>query len=72
MPISYDVEKDGLYLRGVEKGIQKGIEKGIEKGIAQSVWQLYNGGFSIQIIAKNLNLSIQQVQKHIKNEEAKS
>ena len=68
MPISYNVEKDGLYLRGVEKGIQKGIEK----GIAQSVWNFYNGGFSIQVIAKNLNLSIQQVEQYIQDWETKS
>ena len=72
MPISYDVEKDGLYLRGVEKGIQKGIKKGIEKGIAQSVWNFYNGGFSIQVIAKNLNLTTQQVEQYIQDWEAKS
>ena len=60
MPISYDVEKDGLYL------------KGMEKGIAKSAWNLYNGGCSIQFIAKNLKLSIQQVEEYIKEWEAKS
>ena len=70
MPIdfNYDVEKDGLYLRGIEKG----MEKGIEKGIAKSVWNLYKGGCSIKFIAKNLNLTIQQVEKYIKDWETKS
>ncbi len=66
MPIdfNYDVEKDGLYLRG--------IEKGMEKGIAKSVWNLYKGGCSIKFIAKNLNLTIQQVEKYIKDWETRS
>jgi len=29
MPIIYDVEKDTLYQRGIEKGEKRGIEKGI-------------------------------------------
>lgn len=28
MPIVYDIEKDGLYLEGMEKGVEKGIETG--------------------------------------------
>ncbi len=60
MPISYDIEKDGLYLQG------------IEKGIAKSAWLLYKKGQSIEFIADNLNLTIEQVDTAIKEWEAKS
>jgi len=34
MPITYDIEKDGLYIKGMEKGMEKGIivchEMGLE------------------------------------------
>jgi predicted transposase YdaD len=39
MNIHYDIEKDGLYLEGIEKGIQKGLEQGIEKGREQGIEQ---------------------------------
>lgn len=38
----------------------------MEKGIAKSAWNLYYGGFSIQVIAKNLKLTVQQVEEYIK------
>jgi len=60
MPISYDVEKDGLYLRGVEKGI------------AKSAWKFFKAGHSVQAIAKTLEISTQQVEQYIKEWEEKS
>ena len=27
MPITYDIQRDGLYLRGLEQGIEQGIEQ---------------------------------------------
>lgn len=60
MPISYDVEKDGLYLRGVEKGT------------AQSAWKMFKAGNTIEIITKTLDLTIPQVEQYIKEWEAKS
>lgn len=68
MPISYNVEKDGLYLRGVEKGVKKGVEK----GVARSAWKMFKAGNTIEIIAKTLELTIQQVEQYIKECEAKS
>ena len=35
MPITYDIEKDGLYKKGLLKGIEQGIEQGIERGMEQ-------------------------------------
>ncbi len=32
MPISYDIEKDGFYIQGIQKGIKKGREEGREEG----------------------------------------
>ncbi len=76
MPISYNVEKDSLYLRGVEKGVNLGIEQGIDlgmkKGISKSVWNLFKAGQSIKFIAETLELSTQQVKKYIKEWEEKS
>ncbi len=60
MPISYDVEKDSLYLRGLEKGISK------------SVWKFFKAGQSIEFIAETLELSTQQVKGYIKEWEEKS
>ena len=37
MTIHYDIETDGLFLKGIEKGIVKGIEKGIEEGIEKGI-----------------------------------
>jgi len=28
MPVTYNIEKDGLYLKGIQKGIEQGLEKG--------------------------------------------
>lgn len=70
MPISYDVEKDGLYLQGIEKGVKKGMEKGIDKGIAKSAWLFYEAGQSIEFIAAALKLTIEQVKASIKEWEA--
>jgi len=88
MPISYDVEKDGLYLQGIEKGEKRGIEKGekrgikkgeergikkgMDKGIAKSAWMLYKKGQSIEYIATTLELTVEQVNEAIKEWEAKS
>ncbi len=76
MPISYDVEKDSLYLRGVEKGVNIGREQGKEEGreeaIANSVWKLFKAGQSINFIAETLELSALQVKKYIKIWEEKS
>lgn len=32
MSLLVEIEKDTLYIQGIEKGIEKGFEKGIEKG----------------------------------------
>ncbi|MEO1513648.1 MAG: hypothetical protein AAFV95_01505 [Bacteroidota bacterium] len=37
MPIHYDIETDGLYIRGMKKGVEKGMERGVEKGTAKGM-----------------------------------
>ncbi|MEM6963880.1 MAG: hypothetical protein AAF573_03875, partial [Bacteroidota bacterium] len=51
MPITYDIEKDGLYLQGMEKGEKKGEEKGMEKGKKKGV----------QVLLKTTSLSIKEI-----------
>lgn len=76
MPISYNVEKDGLYVQGMEKGIQKGREEGIEKGmdlgVAKSAWKMFKAGHTIKVISETLELSVKQVKASIKKWEANS
>ncbi len=35
MPITYDIETDGLYLKGIEKGRERGLEEGRERGLEE-------------------------------------
>jgi hypothetical protein len=37
MTIHYDIETDGLFLKGIEEGLEKGIQEGIEKGIEEGI-----------------------------------
>jgi len=69
MPIIYDVEKDTLYQRGIEKGEKRGIEKGekrgIEKGekrgIEKGVVVCYEIGLSAEEIADKFDIDISKV-----------
>ncbi|MDX2070154.1 MAG: hypothetical protein SFV55_17125 [Haliscomenobacter sp.] len=62
MTIHYDIETDGLFLKGIEEGIEKGIEKGIEQGIelekqvfVHKLWALQE--FSLEKIALLVDVS---------------
>jgi len=37
MPITYDIEKDGFYKKGVLKGIEQGIEQGSDQNHEQTL-----------------------------------
>ena len=70
MPIVIDIEKDGLYRRGVAKGIEKGIQKGIEKGMERAkeekllnARRLKQSGVAIDVIAQSLDLTAEEVKK---------
>ena len=52
-----------------EEGIEQGLEQGIERGITQNkkevIFNLYQMGLSLDMIAKAVNLSIDEVKKII-------
>ena len=54
MTIHYDIETDGLFLKGIEEGIEKGIE--LEKQVfVHKLWSLQE--FSLEKIALLTDLS---------------
>jgi hypothetical protein len=58
MKIHYDIETDGLYLKGIEEGIERGIEEGIEQEkqvFVQKLWSLRE--FSLEKIAFLVDVS---------------
>ncbi|HHL0974707.1 TPA: hypothetical protein ACQUHP_006522 [Bacillus cereus] len=48
---------------GIEQGIGQGIEQGIEQGQAKIIRQLHDNGMSVQTIAENLKMTIEEVQR---------
>jgi hypothetical protein len=75
MPIIYDIESDYLYKKGFEKGLEKGIENGIENGLKiakeREVKKFLTGvvcrarlqGSSIELIARIVSYTPEQVQE---------
>ncbi len=58
MTIHYDIETDGLFLKGIEEGIEKGIEQGIElekQVFVHKLWALQE--FSLEKIALLVDVS---------------
>jgi len=56
MSITYDVEKDSLYLQGQEKGMKKGEEKGKIKTHIISIRNMLQKEFTISLIADLLTI----------------
>jgi len=63
MPIIYDVEKDALYQRGIEKGEKRGIEKGIVV--------CFEIGLSAEEIADKFDIDISKVLQIIEHRSSK-
>lgn len=65
MPITYDIETDGLYLQGIEKGREEGIEEGIEVGLVQGIKKIMQKfpHYTDQYIADLFEISLELVQK---------
>jgi len=71
MPITYDIQQDGLYKegikkgleQGIEKGIEQGIEKGIEQGLVKVVIRCLQQGKSVMEISSITGLSEEQIKK---------
>ncbi|WP_027002855.1 hypothetical protein [Hugenholtzia roseola] len=65
--IGYDIEKDDLYLQGLQKGELRGLEKGLEKGKLEARRELaiscLQDGLSVEKTAKLTKLSIEEVRK---------
>jgi hypothetical protein len=58
MTIHYDIETDGLFLKGIEEGIEKGIEQGIELEKQVFVYKLWSlQEFSLEKIALLVDVS---------------
>lgn len=58
MTIHYDIETDGLFLKGIEEGIERGIEEGIElekQVFVHKLWSLQE--FSLEKIALMVDVS---------------
>jgi len=62
MPITYDIDTDYLYNKGVEKGVEKGIQEGIEKGIEKLIINLLrNSSMSPEEIARTTKIPLEKV-----------
>ncbi len=62
----FDVEKDILYKRGLQKGVEEGLEQGLEQGIEQekvegTIEMLKDGVLIIEQIAKYQRISVEEV-----------
>ncbi len=67
MPITYDIETDYLYKRGIEQGIETGVERGVVQGIEKEkievVCNARREGVPIELIARIVKLTPQQVKE---------
>lgn len=71
MAITYNIEKDALYQKGLKKGEQKGYEKGEQKGEQKGIQKekfntalkMKKAGFSTQDIMKVTDLTKRQIEK---------
>lgn len=59
MPITYDIQKDGLYKRGVAFGMEKGMENEKEKAVLRGL----EYGMTYEQISIMTELSIEQIKK---------
>jgi predicted transposase/invertase (TIGR01784 family) len=53
--------------RGEERGMEKGISQGISQGVLQTaITMIKEFNLSVEIVAKKLNISIDELKKHLK------
>jgi predicted transposase/invertase (TIGR01784 family) len=57
-----DRTNEGIAI-GYQRGIEQGIEQGIEKGAERFAKRMIKNGFSLEIIAMNLGLSLSRVEQ---------
>ncbi len=75
MAITFKIEDDVFYQKGIQKGVGQGIEQGIEQGSQkkeeQTILNAYKKGKKIHEIAEFLDLDIDYVKKIIEKNEQK-
>ncbi len=59
MPVTYDIQKDGLYKRGLALGIEKGLEKGMELVVIRGL----ENGMSYEQVQLITQLTIEQIKE---------
>ena len=62
MPIVFDPKVDPIYKRGVEQGVKQGIKKA-KLEAAKTFIKEFN--LPIDVVSKKLNISIEEIRKHI-------
>ena len=72
---SYEIGLEKGIERGIERGIKRGIERGRSQGLRQGLSQgvintaitmIKEFNLSIEVVAKKLNISIDEIKKHLK------
>ncbi|PEF61962.1 hypothetical protein CON35_22630 [Bacillus cereus] len=51
---------------GKQEGLEQGLKQGLEQGKAKIMKQLYDNGMSVQAIADNLQLTVEEVQRMLR------
>ena len=71
--IEENVAKQTAYLLGEQSGLERGLERGIEQGILQNqkeiVINMYNKKYELKDIAEITNLSIQEINEIVNQED---
>ncbi len=64
--LSVDMEKTPFYQLGEKRGEMRGEKKGVEKGILQTaITMIQEFNLSAETVAKKLNISIDELKKHL-------
>ncbi|EAY28436.1 hypothetical protein [Microscilla marina] len=72
MALTYDIEKDAFYLKGVKKGKEEGVKEGIKKGREEGKQEektalilglLKSGKMTLQEIASLTKVTVAEIQK---------
>lgn len=68
MGLTYDIEKDAFYKRGIKKGIEQGVVKGKKEGKQEEkaymvIGLLKSGKMTLQEIATLARISVAEVKK---------
>jgi predicted transposase/invertase (TIGR01784 family) len=59
--MAIEIAKEEAFEDGIAKGIEKGIEKGVEKGTLLLIERMLMKGKSIESIAYDTDISIEQI-----------